>query len=646
MGGHLIRSSEFVCKRIEDLEKSLASLPAFDRPEWSLKDEILAGADTSRLSEAALSQPLCTAIQVVLVELLKTAGITFTAVVGHSSGEIAAAYAAGFLSAHDAIRIAYYRGLYAPLASGNKGHKGAMLAVGTSWEDAHDLINLRAFKGRLAIAAHNSPASVTLSGDADAIVHAKKVFDEEKKFARLLKVDTAYHSHHMLPCGDAYVAALKACGVQINRNPSNTSCAWFSSVTGSDKPMGPVKELQDIYWRNNMTNPVLFADAVKNAIASNDQLSLCLEVGPHPALKGPAVQNIVEVRTSPLPYSGVLSRGQNDVEAFSDALGFVWTQLGAQGVDLQSYEKTMSGVKSRQQKLVTGLPSYQWNHGRSYWSESRRSRKLRARRGPNHEILGTLSPESTAHDLRWSNVLKASEIRWLDGHQLQSQMVFPAAGYVAMALEACRILAAEKSVRIFELHDLSIPRAITFDEGDNSPGVETLVTLTRIHHHQNQTATADFSCYAVPVVSTGSKQEMEIMSTGTVKIVFGEPSIDALSCTPLEDYNMDTVNSEQFYDSLAKLGYGYTGPFRTLSSTKRRLGHSVGLIDSYSYTDSEASRYLVHPSTLDVAFQASILAYTSPSVSQILSVLFNTLNASQPMKHYFLQTLASNPHLF
>ena len=94
---------------------------------------MLAGNDISRIGEAALLQPLCTAIQIVLVDLLRTAGITFTAVVSHSSDEIAAAYAAGFISDHDTIHIAYYPGLFARLA-GNKhtGQKGAMLAVATS----------------------------------------------------------------------------------------------------------------------------------------------------------------------------------------------------------------------------------------------------------------------------------------------------------------------------------------------------------------------------------------------------------------------------------------------------------------------------------------------------------------------------------
>ena len=632
MGEQLIRSSDFVRRRVQDLEESLATLPLSDRPQWRLQDEMLAGADTSRIAEAELSQPICTAIQIVLVDLLQTAGIVFAAVVGHSSGEIAAAYVAGFVSARDAIRIAYYRGLYARLASdSSSGQKGAMLAVGTSWEDAQELINLRAFRGRLAIAAHNSSASVTLSGNADAVILAKKVFDEEKKFARLLKVDTAYHSHHMLPCGDPYILSLRACGIQVNRERSQTSCSWFSSVVPGDKGMEPGEELQDVYWRDNMTNAVLFADAVKNAVASDQHLSFALEVGPHPALKGPATQNISEVQTAALPYYGVLSRGMNDIEAFSDALGFVWTHLGAQGVDLQSYEKTMSSLPSGgapQPKLVVGLPSYQWNHGRVYWHESRRSRKTRGRKQAFHELLGVISPDSTARDMRWTNLLKTSEIPWLEGHQLQGQTVFPAAGYVAMALEAARSLAADRAVELFELHDLSIPRAITFEEDANS-GVETLVTLTAITttNHQNQTATAtttnttttaDFSCYSCP--SMGSEQDMELMASGTVRIAFGTPDVAALASTPLEVSNMHAIDADRFYSSLGELGYGYTGTFRGMSSLKRRLNQASVLVSTYPYTDADSFVYLVHPTMLDVAFQASMLAYSAPGDERLWSL--------------------------
>ncbi|KAL6694280.1 hypothetical protein J3F84DRAFT_395947 [Trichoderma pleuroticola] len=606
MGAELIRSSAFVAKRIDDLEQSLAALPSSDRPPWSLKAEIMANSDTSRIGEAALSQPLCTAIQVVLVDLLQSAGISFSAVVGHSSGEIAAAYAAGFFSADDAVRIAYYRGLHARLAgNASTGQSGAMIAVGTSWEDAQDLINLRTFKGRLAVAAHNSAASVTLSGDADAVAHAKRVFDDEKNFARVLKVDTAYHSHHMLPCGDPYISSLQSCGININKTRKDNSCAWFSSVTPSSQGMEPIDSLKDTYWRDNMTNAVLFADAVKNAIASDDQLSLVLEVGPHPALKGPATQNIADVRPSAIPYSGVLSRGAHDVNAFSDALGFVWTHFGSQYVNFQSYTQLV-GDQETQPKLVVGLPSYQ-------------SKRLRGRKQATHEILGTILPESTPQDLRWSNVLKASEVPWMEGHQLQGQTVFPAAGYIAMALEASKLLAADKEVKVFEVNDLAIPRAVTFEEGDTS-GVETLVTLTDIRQQQNQFVTANFSCYSLPVLSSGSQQEMELIATATVRIILGTPSVESLMAPQAEDYNLFPIDADRFYSTLEGLGYGYSGPFKTFSSMQRRLDYATGEVATYVYSEDDTSPYLFHPITLDVAFHAAMLAYSSPGDERLWSL--------------------------
>lgn len=627
MGAELIRSSSFASQRIQALEDSLAALPPADRPAWSLREELLAGADTSRLSEAALSQPLCTAVQIVLVDLLKTAGVTFTAVVGHSSGEIAAAYAAGFLSATDAVRVAYYRGLYARLAgNASNNQKGAMMAVGSSLEEAQELVSSAAFQGRIAIAAHNSAASVTLSGDADAIGELKQLLDEEKKFARLLKVDTAYHSHHMLSCGDAYVAALRRCGVRVN-NPNPDACKWYSSVRPSGKPVAAdEEELQDEYWRDNMTSAVLFADAVKNATSSHEQLDIALEVGPHPALKGPATQNMRDVRPTPLPYAGVLSRGSYDVEAFAEALGFIWTLLGAKAVDLTSFGKAVSGSSEAQQdgRLIVGLPSYPWDHERVHWVESRRSKKVRGMKHVPHELLGTLSPESNAQDMRWTNILRASEISWMQHHQLQGITVFPAAGYVAMAVEACRSLAGDKQVELYELHNLAIPRAITFEEGDTS-GVEIMVSLTGIEHDENtDTTTANVAIYSAPIVNNtkSSNHDMELVASASVKILLGHPHTAALpgAEAAAPQNNLIEVDSDRVYSMFAELGYGYTGPFRGLSSTRRKLGHAAALVDAYAYSDDESTFYLVHPSMLDVAIQSSMLAYASPNDQRLWSL--------------------------
>ncbi|KAI1824158.1 lovastatin nonaketide synthase [Xylaria intraflava] len=610
MGAQLIRTSAFVRRKFQELEDSLATLPSSDRPSWNLRDEIMAGSETSRIKQAALSQPLCTAIQIVLVDLLQEAGITFASVVGHSSGEIAAAYAAGFFSARDAIRIAYYRGLFAGLA-GNEatGQKGAMLAVGLSWNEAQDLINLPDLKGRVAIAAHNSPSSITLSGDADAVANAKMLLDGQKKFARLLQVDTAYHSHHMLPCSGPYVKALRACDIRVNYERS-TICTWFSSVFPGTGPVEPSRELQDIYWRDNMANTVMFTEAVKNSVASDNQINFALEVGPHPALKGPATQTIADVRQNPLPYSGVLSRGADDVEAFSDALGSIWAHLDA---------KVVTG-ESQSRKLVVDLPSYRWDHGRTYWSESRRSKKIRDQNQAPHELLGVLSPESNRHNMRWSNVLKLSEISWLEGHQLQGLVVLPAAAYVSIAVEASRSLNNDNAIQLVEVHNLSIPKAITF-ENDDDWGVEILTTFTSIERREDQVITADFCIYSAPNVNSALDRDLELVANATVRILLGNPDpaiLPRISAT--EDYNMSDVDPDRLYAALAKLGYGYTGPFRGMTSTKRHLNHASALVDTYAYSEDESTFYLVHPSMLDVSIQSAMLAYSSPGDERLWSL--------------------------
>ncbi|PSR79071.1 putative hybrid NRPS/PKS enzyme [Coniella lustricola] len=619
MGAQLIQTSAAVRAEFQQLDADLATLPeAADRPAWTIADQLCAAKDVSCLGEAALSQPLCTAVQIVLVDLLREAGVTFSAVVGHSSGEIAAAYAAGMLSARDAIRIAYFRGVHARRAVG-----GAMLAVGTSLEDAQELLALPAFRGRLQLAAHNSDASLTLSGDADAVAHAKRVFDEEKKFARLLLVDTAYHSHHMHVCSEPYVASLRRCDIQ-QQSSTTGPCQWFSSVRSGDRMASTDESLLDgTYWRDNMVQSVLFADAVRSAVA-NVECHLVIEVGPHPALKGPAQQTISSIVSSPLPYTGVLSRGQADDEAFADALGFIWTHLGPDAVHFAH------SADAPPPKLLTGLPSYPWDHSKAYWHESRKSRKTRVRSAAFHELLGVPSPDNTARNMRWSNMLRSDDIPWLDGHQLQGQTVFPAAGYVAMALEGAKTLAGDRSVQVLQVENLVIARAIAFDQVANF-AVETLMTLTSSVGPGSAAAaasmqTADFAVYAC-ANNTGSHGELELVANGQVMVIYGEPSPSTLTATAartsdcFDDASMVDVDREDLYSTLHELGYGYNGPFRTLSQTRRKLGYASATVSTYDHQAREQGEpLLVHPAMLDVAFQACFLAHTSPGDEHLWSL--------------------------
>ncbi|RYP64846.1 hypothetical protein DL769_006521 [Monosporascus sp. CRB-8-3] len=610
MGAELIEKSPTARRIIQELDFYLAQLPGGDRPSWSLQAEILAGGASSRVHEAAISQPLCAAVQILLIDMLRLAKVKLHTVVGHSSGEIGAAYAAGYLTARDAIIIAYYRGFHTTrLASSPNGDniKGAMIAVGTSMEDAKELCEMEEFVGRLGIAASNSSSSTTISGDEDAIAELQIILEDEKKFNRRLKVDKAYHSKHMLPCFEPYVNSVRQCGVKA-REPSG-GCAWFSSVY--DGPIRPSYELGDVYWAENMTRPVLFSQAVTSALSSAE-FDAVLEVGPHPALKGPASQTIEEVLNTKLPYQGTLSRNTNSVEAISTAFGNLLAQLGRKSIDLDSYEKGMID-KPVEFHVVKGLPTYQWNHA-SHWHESRVSRKTRLRKDIFHPLLGHVAPDSAPHNLRWRNLLRGSEIEWLSGHQVQGQTVFPAAGYVASALEASRSLAGEEPIRLIELRDFTIHQAVAFSENDD--GIEVLISLTEVTTPSPGHVKAKFTYSA----ALGSQTEdFSLAASGNLKVHLGRSSSDLLPQRAQTPPHLISVDTDLFYTALAKLGYNFSGRFRSLTSLTRKHQFSTCMVNLQP-PEPGAESFFIHPSELDAAFQSIILAYSYPNDDQLLSL--------------------------
>ncbi|KAK3369911.1 AMP-binding enzyme [Podospora didyma] len=601
MGVDLAEKSATCRRVIQALDGRLARLPVADRPSWSLLHELQKDASSSRISQAEFSQPLCTAVQILQVNMLRAAGIEFTAVVGHSSGEIGAAYAVGAISAEDAICIAYYRGMYSHLAKGTKEAQGAMMAVESSIDDIQELCESRHFRGRVSIAAVNSPASLTVSGDRDAVERMQLILEDENKFARLLKVDKAYHSHHMLACSDKYLAALAALNIPARLPQQDQKCAWFSSVHASSNDLLASPHHLDAlqsgkYWNDNLTQPVLFMQAIQSAWAANGPFDLAIEVGPHPALKIPAlqtVQQMVSDQNSALPYTSLLRRDRpSSIESVADALGYIWSLLGMGHVKLAGYDAFMSGNTAAAPKLVKGLPSYAWDHDTEYWHESRYAKADRFRPGPVHPLLGHTTPDSTPQIARWRNILRPREIPWLRGHRLEEQTVFPAAGYVVLALEAalrvCKRHRAEE-VTLVEVLDVELGKALTFDDQRDDAGVEAVFTLSDVGF-ADSAMTARFTYNAAAAVVP--------KGIGCLPVRGARPAKSLLLKVPADD----------FYDSLERLSYQYSGPFKALSSLERRLGFATGSILNLE----KMADLLVHPAVLDTAFQATMLARAAP----------------------------------
>ncbi|KAI0834000.1 beta-ketoacyl synthase domain-containing protein [Hypoxylon sp. FL0890] len=600
MSRSLFRTNKVYRDTIRNLDAVLRSLP--QPPDWTLEEQIMARGNASLVNVAAISQPLCTALQIGLVDLLRSLGIGFHTVVGHSSGEIAAAYAAGKISAREAMSISYYRGYLAHLAGGSEGQKGGMLAAGISKEDAQQFCEGPMFKGRLHVAASNAPSSVTLSGDLDAIREAHEKLTDDKKFSRILQIDSAYHSPHMFKPAAEYVKALRASNVSPDVQGNGT--VWISSVHG--RPVSGDAGLDVDYWRDNMVNMVRFYDAVVNAVSQYGPFDCALEIGPHPALRGPFAQSIKTLGQE-IPYSSPLDRSKDDSLAFSDFLGFLWTQYGPQEASLRKYieQSPSSGILKT---CPPNLPSYPWDHSQTYYRESRLSHQYHFKSEAPNELLGVRTRDDNEHELRWRNILHLEKIHWVEHHSFQGHALFPASGYCVMALDAARYVLNGRPASLVELHDIQILSGMNFDR--DSAGTEVLSTLAVLPSKENDANSiieARFTLTSCPADGTTA---MRLNMTTNVRIHLGEPTLDALPPRIASRSEAFEISPVSFYNMMEETGLSYTGPFRALTSIRRRYNYCSATLDRWHPEDDTTLQ--VSPATLDSCFQSAFLTYTSP----------------------------------
>ena len=221
------------------------------------------------------------------------------------------------------------------------------------------------------LAAFNSPPSTALSGDADAIREVENFLQSVNKFARTLNVDTAYHSHQIYPCSQPYIQALEACNIQSS---SQISSKWYFSVyTGQEMNYTHSTALKAEYWKDNMASAVQFSQVPATAIESTS-FDMIVEVGPYPALKGPAMQTITDVRqtSTEIPYVGLLNRGNSGIEALAGAIGSFWAYLDAKSSNPGEYVRLFGN--SKQFTPLKSLPNYCFDRTQTYWAASRFSK--------------------------------------------------------------------------------------------------------------------------------------------------------------------------------------------------------------------------------------------------------------------------------
>ncbi|KAK4120609.1 ketoacyl-synt-domain-containing protein [Parathielavia appendiculata] len=596
MSRGLMLSSRVYANTIRSLDEILRTCP--DPPTWSLEQEIMADDGLSRVQTASVSQPLCTAVQLALIELLRHLGIAFHTVIGHSSGEIAAAYAAFKISLRDAILISHYRGLGVHIACSANGAKGGMLAANLTKADATEFCAQKQYFDRLWIAASNAPRSVTLSGDLDAVKQACEDLAKQQKFARLLFVDTAYHSPHMEGSSVKYLQTLEACAIAPAKGNGTN---WVSSVYGAGEPTDA--ELAAAYWKDNMVKPVLFYEAVTTALETHGAFDCAIEIGPHAALKGPVAQIMKEKNIPAFPYYGLLDRKLDDREAFANFLGWMWTEFGS---SLPQIRHFVAG--SLQPELVNtrlcDAPTYPWDHSQLFYRESRISRQYHFKTDKPHELLGVRTRDDNKHQLRWRNILKFEKLPWVKHHSFQGQALLPASAYLVMTLDAARVALAGRHASVVELRDLRFPSGVILEP--HTPGVEVLFNLTI---EQETKSTIDASFTLTSTMADGSTN-MKKNFSGRLTVVLEEPSASALPHRPKERAEALHASPEAFYEMMAGTGLVYTSPFKALQTVERRYNFSSGTLHKYHPEDTTALS--ISPATLDGCLQTAFLTISSP----------------------------------
>jgi acyl transferase domain-containing protein len=447
------------------LEMASACVESFGA-NFSLHEELYANENTSRINDADVSQPASTTIQIALVDHLRSWGIEPQAVVGHSSGEIAAAYAAGFLSLPGAMRIAYARGQMAiRIRQVQPDFKGGMMAVAAGLEDVTPLLDI-VTAGKVVIACENSPKSITVSGEEAALAELESLLEEDGLPHRRLVVDFPYHSPFLEPYVDQYEEDIcttdSFCDIQ-------QKAEYFSTMAG--RKVDPAAVRKPSYWASSAKFRVRFTSAMTALLKSKSPPEIIVEIGPNPTLTG-AVKSILKTVEKQLPHTvevmPTLQRGQDALTAMVKLAASLFSH--GQSVDMEQVNLVSKNQNDHLLKLVDGLRPYPWTRSR-YWIESRVRDDSLLRQFPRHDLLGLATSSAGDDEWSWKNNFDVEDVPWLRDYQIGSSITFPLAGYVCAAMEASKQRTfsqnpgLDRVITGFTVRDVHILHSLVLEEG-------------------------------------------------------------------------------------------------------------------------------------------------------------------------------------
>ncbi|PTB66757.1 beta-ketoacyl synthase domain-containing protein [Trichoderma citrinoviride] len=589
MGKDLLEMFPWTRAILEGLDQVLQAQP--DPPAWSLFSELTEPRSAKHMRQPDISQTLVTALQLCIFAVLESWNIKPTSVVGHSSGECAAAYAAGWLDRAGALKAAYYRGRAAINRASESEKEVGMLAVGLGAEGVAEF--LEEHKESVSIACYNSPNSLTLSGKKPALEDIASKIKAAGHFARMLLVDMAYHSKFMDITGEEYRRLLETDDEFLPLANSSSGVSMFSSVAGARKKT----PADSSYWLANMSSPVRFDDALKEMI-TQDSPTLLVEIGPSGALAGPVAQILKALPNGKdVTYCSSWSRGSNAGKSLFDVAGRIYATGGPINLSLvNDYRDTV--------RTIIDLPNYSWNHSVKYWHESAASKDWRFRKFPVHDLLGSKVPGIPWTSPVWRHTLNVANVPWILDHKMGGDAIMPGAGFLTLGLEAlyqkhCALNEKEAPASANELcyrfRNVRFNRAMVLEEGKD---VRLILSLSQVpgskewHEFRISTTEADVEvehCFGLVRIQDPVNEKLDDIA-------------------PLEH----PQNAKQWYKAEAEIGMDFGPDFQKLISIEATSGlRSCRTLMSLAPPSSKwspQSYYPVHPAALDGCFQTPIPA--------------------------------------
>ncbi|ENH62001.1 Lovastatin nonaketide synthase [Fusarium oxysporum f. sp. cubense race 1] len=539
--------------------------------EFDLLEEILKDEAETRISDSRISQPATTAIQMALVDLLDSFHVAPNYVIGHSSGEIAAAYASGALTKEEAWEVAYYRGLVASsLAIEHTRTQGSMMVVGLSVLDLDESYDDKKYP--CEVACVNGPRSLTLSGRKENIEGAFRELSAKGIFCRILPVKVAYHSSDMLKIEKEYKSALRL----INPRQHRKLVTMFSSVTGEEIDG---HELNNKYWTLNLVSPVVFMSAISTMLQlpSDKSPDIIVELSPSSTLRSP-VLDIITFFGFPTPprYSTILDRKVHGAMSLLGTMAELWE------CDAISFEP------------------------------------------------------------RWRGFLRIAENPWIQDHQIQKTIIYPAAGMIAMALQgAYQATKGQENVLGYEIINMRIERAMIVPT--TAHGLEMAmnfksVSCTSVHSLQG--AAFDFCIYSKQLNSSWEQN-----ATGRIEVRYMRGQWKIAFQKHREEYELlkgsclEPVVPRQLYELLDIVGMNYGSLFQNIIHIRKSKGACVTKIripDTRSKMPAKFEYdHLIHPATLDSMFQTPFAIESEPMVPSFIESIFVSAKVSSDINKEF-----------